>query len=572
VAFWVLVVLACGALAAWWGAQGVRPVAPPPAMSVEPLTPGDGALSVAVSTDGLHLAWVESTGAGARVWVQPFGEGSPTERIPARAVEYQGLAFAPDGQTIYASTRSPEFPGGRLTASSLMGGEPALVLDGIASGIAVSPTDGRLAFYRADYPRRNTAALVVSATDGSEMEAVLTRPSRGIPAPAFGAAPSWSPDGTRVAAALRDAAGHSTLVAVNVGSGMTESFAGRFSAVWSVAWLPDASGLLVAGSAMADPWGASQLWLQPYPTGDVRRLTEAGRDYRSLAVHPDGAFVAVGLDADHAVWNAPLDDGPRSRIASEPHDGLDGVAPLPDGRAIVSIGEHGATQLALIDRDGATRQILTTRGANSWPAVTPDGAAVVFVSDRDGETGIWRLNLDGSEPMLLAHIPSPSWLSVTPDAQFVLCAAPAARDAAVATWRIAIAGGEPAIVAPGIDRPTVSPDGLTLAGVSVTPGAEAATVVTMRLDGRAPPRTLEARAVARTWGLLEWAPRGQGLLFSAIDGSTVWSEPFDGQSETALTNLAGLDVVRGRRTPDGSSLVVVSRTRRSGLFLVTGVR
>ena len=93
--------------------------------------------------------------------------------------------------------------------------------------------------------------------------------------------------------------------------------------------------------------------MQPYPSGEPHRVTPDLLEYRNVSVRADGSsFVSVGLDAAYSLWRIPLQGRSPQRIASERYDGLLGIAPLPDGRTIVSSGERGNTQLALIDREG----------------------------------------------------------------------------------------------------------------------------------------------------------------------------------------------------------------------------
>jgi Tol biopolymer transport system component len=280
----------------------------------------------------------------------------------------------------------------------------------------------------------------------------------------------------------------------------------------------------------------------------------------------------VGLDAAYSLWRIPIRGGSPQRIPSERYDGLLGVAPLPDGRTIVSSGERGNTQLALLGNQGGSRQILTKDGTNLWPAVTPDGATVAFVSNRDGQSGIWRMNVDGTGTRLLAHLPRPSWLSITPDGRFVVCASVGDAGSAVATWRISIDGGAPTLIAAGIDRPAVSPDGKRLAGINVATGANRLTLVNMPLDGSAPPRELGTIAPATANGLMEWTPDGNGILFSTVERTNVWLQPLSGEPPVRVTDLATLDIVRGRRTADGNSLIVARGTAQTDAYLVSNFR
>jgi len=182
------------------------------------------------------------------------------------------------------------------------------------------------------------------------------------------------------------------------------------------------------------------------------------------------------------------------------------------------------------------------------------------------------MNVDGSGARLLAHLPRPAWLSITPDGRFVICASVGEAGSEVSTWRVSIDGGDPTIIAPGIDRPAVSPDGRYLAGINVATGANRLTLVTMRLDGSAPARELGTIAPATANGLMEWTPDGNGILFSTVERTNVWLQPLSGEPPRRVTDLATLDIVRGRRTPDGKSLIVARGSAQTDAYLVSNFR
>ena len=204
--------------------------------------------------------------------------------------------------------------------------------------------------------------------------------------------------------------------------------------------------------------------------------------------------------------------------------------------------------------------------------MTPDGTIVAFVSNRDGQTGIWRMNVDGSGARLLAHLPRPSWLSVTPDGRFVVCASIGEAGSAVATWRVSIDGGEPTLIAAGIDRPAVSPDGRFLAGINVAPGASRLTLVTMPLDGSAPPRELGTIAPATANGLMEWTRMATGSCSPRSNARTSGCSHCPAARQVRVTDLATLDIVRGRRSPDGKSLIVARGSAQTDAYLVSDFR
>jgi eukaryotic-like serine/threonine-protein kinase len=559
------------ALAIGWGVwRGTRPSAPQ--VSIERLTASGTAIDSALSPDGRYLTWVDSVGGMQSLKVRQLGEDRSVELVPPAPVGFWGIAFAPDGSRVYFALKSAKEPAGRLFAVGILGGAPQPLLEGIDSTVTFSADGRRMAFYRANHPERGATALVTANVDGSDIRVLASTRAPEFFVPAFFAAPSWSPDGSRVAAAVHSATTNdAVLVTFDAATGARQSFDTHFEDVTFTAWLKDGAGILfVATQSDAMREFPRKVWLQPFPRGEPQRVTPDLLEYRNISLRSDdSAFASVGLDAVYTMWRVPVGGGDPERIASERYDGLLGVAPLPDGRIVVTSGERGNAQLAILDRTGAGRQILTRDGTNTWPAVTPDGQSTAFVSNRDGQSGIWTMRVDGGEPRLLAHLPRPTWLSVTPDGRFVVCAS--LGQAEPSTWRVPIAGGAPTLVAAGLDRPSVSPDGRLLAGINTEADGQM-TLITVPLDGSAPARTYGRIAPATANGLMEWTADGRGILFSTVERANVWMQRLDGGVPTKVTSLTDLAIVRGKRTPDGRSLILARGVASTDAYLVSRFR
>ena len=219
----------------------------------------------------------------------------------------------------------------------------ARCVDGIDSTITFAPDGRTFAFYRAGFPQRGSSALIVADADGGNQRVLASVAAPRLFVPGFFAAPSWSPDGARIAVAIRDVkTGDAGLATVDAASGTIAPFPQRFQDATFTAWLPDGSGILfVADQVDALREFPRKVWLQPYPSGAPHRVTPDLLEYRNVSPRGDGrAFVAVGLDAVYSLWRLPLDGRAPQRIASERYDGLLGVAPLEDGRLVVSTGEE----------------------------------------------------------------------------------------------------------------------------------------------------------------------------------------------------------------------------------------
>ena len=71
---------------------------------------------------------------------------------------------------------------------------------------------------------------------------------------------------------------------------------------------------------------------------------------------------------------------------------------------------------------GSEQRILTRKPENAFPAWSPDGGKIAFVSNRDGNLEIYVMNSDGSGQRRLTRHPgvdgSPAW---SPDGRSIAC-------------------------------------------------------------------------------------------------------------------------------------------------------
>ena len=92
----------------------------------------------------------------------------------------------------------------------------------------------------------------------------------------------------------------------------------------------------------------------------------------------------------------------------------------PDGKSIVfdTVGDIFISSI-----DGGDAQALTQDFAwNIHPAVSPNGKQIAFISDRDGLSNVWVMNIDGSDLRQVTKeknniIHSPKW---SPDGQYIV--------------------------------------------------------------------------------------------------------------------------------------------------------
>jgi TolB protein len=210
-----------------------------------------------------------------------------------------------------------------------------------------SPDGKKIAFVR--------GGLRVMNADGSG-ERELTH--NAAVSPVF--APAWAPDGRRIAFVEQRGRGRERMeiYVVNAdGSGqrpLTRNKVGDSDPVWS----PDGRRI-----AFVSSW---QLWVMNADGSGQRQLTRQGAHNFNPAWSPDGKRIA-------------FERGRRQRdyVGCTYCAGLRGLA------------------VFVMKADGSGQRKLTQGG--SQPHWSPDGQKIAFVSERDGNGDIWLMNADGSD-------------------------------------------------------------------------------------------------------------------------------------------------------------------------------
>ena len=211
--------------------------------------------------------------------------------------------------------------------------------------------------------------------------------------------PRLSPDATMLVYARSTSGGASLMLSMLDGapprqlSVYPQPRPGRGLGGGCFCWTPDSAAVVYAG---AD----GNLWLQPVPGGQVRRLTGQGPDRAAQApvVTPDGHQVVYVVDQQE-VWITAIDVGGGSSDAPARLD--DGSADFcfdpavwPDGSSVcwqawsVPDMPWDAARTQRVTATGAPVAIVQPKGAAQQPRAMPDGTPIC-VRDDTGWNNIW---------------------------------------------------------------------------------------------------------------------------------------------------------------------------------------
>jgi Tol biopolymer transport system component len=234
-----------------------------------------------------------------------------------------------------------------------------------ASGFSWSPDASKIAYTTvvdpAEQPRR-AKLRVVSAVDGSEVPLVEER---------IGYLPAWSPDGTTIAFGAfvgeldAQGRGEAELFLMDSDGGNVRRITERPGTDLPPSWSPDSSRIVWSGTTVpSDPsqTATTVLFMMDIASGQITELGEGSDPVWS----PDGQHIAFVL-------------------AEEPPPGT------------VQLRTNLDVYTLNVDT-GERRQVTQGRPTDEWPAWSPDGQRIAFVSTRDNAQGeIYVTNADGSD-------------------------------------------------------------------------------------------------------------------------------------------------------------------------------
>jgi Tol biopolymer transport system component len=320
--------------------------------------------------------------------------------------------------------------------------------------------------------------------------------------------------------------------------------------------------------AADDGEGLHQLWLLPYPTGEIRRVTNDLSSYHTVSISADSSTIitvqARAPAAISVVRNLATGESSPVTQGTGRRDGQEGLAWVSDEKIAYTSHESGGSEIWLSNADGREQKQLTNTRDNLFPTVSPDGTTIIFNSTRDNQkSSLWRMDTDGGR---LARLTEGTYPDFTPDGKWVVYYA---GDGLL--WKIPSSGGAPIQLTSGPDlttAPRVSPDGKHIACNYLVRGPNAQFklgIVSMENGQLLKIFDIKGYAVR----LLRWSPDGKAVTYiDTIEGvSNIWAQPVDGGKPRQLTNFRSEQLYYFDWSPKGS-LVVASGTATSDVVRI----
>jgi eukaryotic-like serine/threonine-protein kinase len=557
-----------------------RPASPFQSMQVRKFTSSGKATRASISPDGKYVVHVLSEAGKQSLLVRQITESNNIEIVPPAEVSYQGLTFSRDGAHVYYVVQEHNNPIRTLYQVPALGGVPHRILRDIDSPVAISPDNKLLAFVRR-YRGQNEDSVIITDNDGANERKLASRKGADF---FWTGGPAWSPDGKIIATAAGSNTGgrHMYIAEIDVADGKERPVsAQRWATVGRISWARDGAprGRGLIFSAIERGATQAQIWFLPYPKGAAQKITNDLNDYRDLSLTDDStALITAQAETLVNVWLSPSADSVnagRDRQITDgigQNNGVGGLTWLLDGRVVYVSRAYGSQDIWLMDQDGKNQRQLTTAETriDRYPAVTPDGRYIVFVSTRTGNSNIYRYDLISGEQKQLTSGASEEFPAVSADGKWVIYAATGSIKHTL--WKVSIDGGEPAQLTDKLSTwPDVSPDGQKIAcWYRAEPGANWRIAV-IPITGGDPEKILDVPPNADTPIPMRWTPDGRGVNFVATrDGvSNVWRQPLDGGALKQLTNFTSDQIFWFDWSNDGKQLACSRGRMLNDIVLIT---
>jgi TolB protein len=218
----------------------------------------------------------------------------------------------------------------------------------------------------------------------------------------FLSAPTWSPDGTRIAFASERTGNVDIWVMNSDGSDLVD-LTNNEAKDHSPAWSPDGEWIAFASVRDSLYW---ELYLMRPDGSDVQRLTwwEDASDL-SPSWSPDGTRLAFASkrDGNWEIYTMDRDGSNLIRLTDDPADDTD-PSWSPDGGRIAFVSTRdGYADLYVMPVAGGqpvniSKAPYSTELGPTW---SPDGGRIAFYSDRDGDWDVYVMASDGSDVIKL---------------------------------------------------------------------------------------------------------------------------------------------------------------------------
>ncbi|MGI8788182.1 MAG: winged helix-turn-helix domain-containing protein [Pyrinomonadaceae bacterium] len=543
-----------------------------PDFSLKKLTSSGNIRIAALSPDGKFFAYTVEKHNQHSIWLGNVDGGEPIMLRPFAKEDFWSLNFAPDANNLFYVVMDNEHLRGELYKISIFGGVPEKLRDNINSPVAFAPDGKQFVFTRNDR-ENNKAALVLADINSANERELVARPF----ARHFAVfSPSWSPDGSIITfGELGDEAETLQLFTANVSNGDVRLLStDGWNFIRSTAWLKDGSGILLVGEQKTSDDGRWQIYHISYPDGAARQFNPDLNSYgSSLNLSADGkTLLAIKEELASNIWIAPAEDLSRAKQITfgslARTDGWSGLDWTTSGKIFYTSVADKTKTIWTMDADGSNqKQLIPNGGENIYPNVSDDNRFVVFQSNRNSKSAVWRANIDGGDMRQITDDFS-GQPTISPDGNWIVYSK--GEEDFGGLWRVSIDGGEPfRLTRNDAGWARISPDGKLVACQYKTGGKTKLAVLS--IDGGEPLKLFDTPPDANCRGGVRWTPDGKAVTYRDwFDG--IWMQTLDRDAPERLEGLPHEKLYAFDWSPDGKFFAYTRGAEIRDVVLISNIR
>lgn len=569
-----LIIVSLGIGAYFWQRNSVQNSASLKAISMKRLTNLGNVTNAALSPDGKLFAYTLQEKDGRRsLWLGHVDGGENINLRPASEVTIHGIAFAPDGGSLFYILTSGEFERGALFKMRVFGGAPEKVRENVENFIAFAPDGKQFVFVRNDRTTRKSS-LIIAETDNTNEHELATRP---IALSFISTSAAWSPDGKQIAvgAIADESAKTYEIFTVAAADGSLKPLTKLgWNSIRALVWMKDGGGLYSVAGEREELW-ESQIWHISASNGEARRIVSDLNVYgATLGLSPAGDGLLV-LQAQHYsnIWVAPADNpGAAKQVTFEllgKKSGWDALEWTADSRIAYTAFSNASETIWLMDADGKNQKQMIPEGrTNKHLSFSGDGQKMVFDSNRGGSWEIWVANADGSNMRQLTTGGKNSQPHIAPDGNWLVYRS--AQNSSSALRRISINGGESSALTENASSwARFSPDGKFIACLYRT-DEKTKLAILDAADGQ-PVKLFDFPQSANFNNGIRWTPDGANLTYRDWNNG-IWKQPVEGGEPLRIAGLPEEKLYSYGWSSDGKQFAFTRGTEIRDIVLISGVK
>lgn len=246
--------------------------------------------------------------------------------------------------------------------------------------------------------------LWVADSDGENAQSALASPEPII-------SPSWSPTGGQLAYVSFESR-KPVIYVHDVATGKRRIVANFRGSNSAPTWSPDGRKLAVT---LSREGGAQLFLIDAQGGGEPRRLTQSAGIDTEPVFSPDGSAIYFVSDrgASPQIYRMPVAGGTATRVT---FNGPYNTSPTlsPDGRWLAYISRiGGAFKLHVMDLGSGNVAAITDTSRDEHPSFSPNSRLIVYATQQDGREALVTTTLDGRIKVRLSgqsgDLREPNW-------------------------------------------------------------------------------------------------------------------------------------------------------------------